>query len=97
MLKCIICRRAPKHLPLGIPTEDTAVAMAVLESNKGPSGFISVLENISIHLGYHFMTYISLSTRKRRWDAARHSSTSTKKSRLSKKLFNAGNEDQRAS
>ena len=91
-----IWRRAPKHLPLGKLTVDTAVAMAVLEFNKGSSGFISVLENLNIHSGHHFMTYISLSTRKRRKDAARHASTATKKSRLSRKLFKAGLADQRA-
>ena len=83
-----IWRRAPKHLPLGKLTVDTAVAMALLEFNKGSSGFISVLENLSIHSGHHFMTYISLSTR--------HASTATKKSRLSRKLFKAGLADQRA-
>ena len=59
-----IRRCAPKHLPLGKPTVDTAVAMAVLEINKGSSGFISVLENLNIHSGHHFMAYISLSTSK---------------------------------
>ena len=87
-----IWRRAPKHLPLGKPT----VAVAVLEFNKGSSGFISVLENLNIHSGQHFMTYISLSTRNRCKDAARHASTATKKSRLSWKLFKAGLADQRA-
>ena len=55
-----IWRHTPKHIPLGKPTVDTAVAMAVLEFNKGSSGFISVLETLSIHSGHHFMTYISL-------------------------------------
>ena len=91
-----IWRRASKHLPLGKPTVDTAVAMAVLEFNKGSSGLISVLENLNIHSGPRFMTYISLSTRKRHKDAARHTSTATKKSRLSRKLFKAGLADQRA-
>ena len=54
-----IWRRAPKHLPLGKPTVDIAVAMAVREFNKGSSGFISVLENLSILSGHHFMIYIS--------------------------------------
>ena len=89
-------KSAPKHLPLGKLTVDTAVAMAVLEFNKGSSGFISVLENLNIHSGHHFMIYISLSTRKRRKDAARNASTATKKNRLSRKLFKAGLADQRA-
>ena len=38
---------------------DIVVAMAILEFNKGSSGFISVLENLSIHSGHHFMIYIS--------------------------------------
>ena len=42
------------------------------------------------------MTYISLSTRKRRRDAAGHASTATKKSRLNRKVFKAGLSDQRA-
>ena len=50
-----IWRCAPKHLPLWKPV----VAMAVLEFNKGSSGFISVLENLSIFSGHHFMIYIS--------------------------------------
>ena len=54
-----IWRRAPKHLPLWKPTVDIVVAMAVLEFNNGSSGFISVLENLSIHSGHHFMIYIS--------------------------------------
>ena len=54
-----IWRRAPKHLPLWKPTVDTVVAMAILEFNKGSSGFISVLENLSILSGHHFMIYIS--------------------------------------
>ena len=37
---------------------DTAVA--ALEFNKGSSGFISVLENLSFHSEHHFMTYISV-------------------------------------
>ena len=91
-----IWRRAPKHLPLWKPTVDIVVAMAVLEFNKGSSGFISVLENLSILSGHHFMIYIyHLSFRKRRKDAARHASTSTMKSRLSRKLFKAGITDQR--
>ena len=36
-----IWRRAPKHLPLWKPTVDIVVEMAVLEFNKGSSGFIS--------------------------------------------------------
>ena len=77
---------------------DTAVAMAVLEFNKGSSGFISVLEKLTIHSGHHFMTYIyiSLSTHKWRKDAARHASTATKKVRLSRKLFKAVLADLRA-
>ena len=43
-----IWRRAPKHLPLWKPTVDIVVEMAVLEFNKGSSGFVSVLENFSI-------------------------------------------------
>ena len=61
----------------------------VLEFNKGSSGFISVLNNLSIFSGHH------LSFRKWRKDAARHASTSTLKSRLSRKLFKAGIADQR--
>ena len=41
---------APKHLPLGKHTVDTAVAMAVLEFNKGSSGFIAVLKTLSFIL-----------------------------------------------
>ena len=48
-----IWRRAPK------PTVDIVVAMLVLEFNKGSSGFISVLKNLSILSGHHFMIYIS--------------------------------------
>ena len=54
-----IWRRAPKHLPLWKPTVDIVVEMAVLEFNKGSSGFISVLENLSILPGHHIMIYIS--------------------------------------
>ena len=54
-----IWRRAPKHLPLWKPTVDIVVAMAILEFNKRSSGFISVLENLSILSGHHFMIYIS--------------------------------------
>ena len=36
-------------------TVDIVVAMAVIEFNKGSSGFISVLENLSILSGHHFM------------------------------------------
>ena len=54
-----IWRHAPKHLPLWKPTVDIVEAMAVLEFNKGSSGFISVLENLSILAGHHFMIYIS--------------------------------------
>ena len=32
----------------------------VLEFNKGSSGFISVLNNLSIFSGHHFMIYISI-------------------------------------
>ena len=35
------------------------VEMAILEFNKGSSGFISVLENLSILPGHHIMIYIS--------------------------------------
>ena len=41
-----IWRRAPKHLPLWKPTVDIVVEMAVLEFNKGSSGFIYVLEKL---------------------------------------------------
>ena len=54
-----IWRRAPKYLPLWKPTVDIVVEMAVLEFNKGSSGFISVLENLSILPGHHIMIYIS--------------------------------------
>ena len=54
-----IWRRAPKHLPLWKPTVDIVVEMAVLEFNKGSSGFIYVLENLSILPGHHIMIYIS--------------------------------------
>ena len=54
-----IWRRAPKHLPLWKPTVVIVVEMAVLEFNKGSSGFISVLENLSILPGHHIMIYIS--------------------------------------
>ena len=54
-----IWRHAPKHLPLWKPTVDIVVEMAVLEFNKGSSGFISVLENLSILPGHHIMIYIS--------------------------------------
>ena len=54
-----IWRRAPKHLPLWKPTVDIVVEMAVLEFNKGSSGFISVLENLSILPGHHITIYIS--------------------------------------
>ena len=37
-----IWRGAPKHLPLWKPTVDIVVAMAILELNKGSSGFICV-------------------------------------------------------
>ena len=53
-----IWRRAPKHLPLWKPTVDIVVAMVILEFNKGSIGFISVLENLSILSGHHFMIYI---------------------------------------
>ena len=54
-----IWRRAPKHLPLWKATVDIVVEMAVLEFNKGSSGFISVFENLSILPGHHIMIYIS--------------------------------------
>ena len=54
-----IWRRAPKHLPLWKTTVDVVVAMATLEFKKGSSGFIFVLENLSILSGHHFMIYIS--------------------------------------
>ena len=54
-----IWRCAPKHLPRWKPRVDIVVAMAVLEFNKGSSGFISVFENLSILSGNHFMIYIS--------------------------------------
>ena len=85
-----IWRRAPKHLPVGKDTVETAVAMAVLDFNKGSSGFSAVLENLDISPGYYFGLLCTASTRKRRLDAARHSSTSTKKRRLRKKLFKPG-------
>ena len=67
----------------------------VLEFNKGSSGFIFVLNNLSIFLDI-ILRYIShLSFRKWRKDAARHASTSTMKSRLSRKLIKAGIADQR--
>ena len=84
-----IWRRALKHLPDGKDTVET-VAMAVLDFNKRSSGFSAVLENLDISPSYYFGLLCTASTRKRRLDAARHSSTSTKKRRLRKKLFKAG-------
>ena len=90
-----IWRRAPKHLPLGKQTVETAVAMAVLEFNKGLGGYKDILEKLQIPLGHHTAQSIRSSTRKRRQDAARHSSVISKKSRLRRKLFKAGLSDQR--
>ena len=53
-----IWRHAPKHLPLWKPTVDIVVAMAIPEFNKGSSCFISVLENLRILSGPHFMIYV---------------------------------------
>ena len=58
--KAQIWRRATKHLPVGKQTLDTEVAMAVLEFNKGPNGFISILEHLNIVSGYHNNTYNSI-------------------------------------
>ena len=54
-----IWRCAPKHLPLWKPTVDICSGNGVLEFNKGYSGFISVLNNLSIFSGHHFKIYIS--------------------------------------
>ena len=45
---------------VGKQTLDTEVAMAVLEFNKGPNGFISILEHLNIVSGYHNNTYNSI-------------------------------------
>ena len=69
--------------------------MAVLEFNKGLGRYKDLLEKLQIPLGYPAAQSIKSSTRKCCQDAARHSSVVSKKSRLRRKLFEAGLSDQR--
>ena len=88
-----IWRRAPKHLPVNKNTVSTAVSMAVLEFNKGANGLSDVFSMLDIRDGYYFALHATSSSRKRHLDAARHANETSKKKRLRRKLFKAGQAD----
>ena len=62
--------------------------MAVLEFNKGANGLSDVFSMLDIRDGYYLALHAT--SRKRHLDAARHANETSKKKRLRRKLFKAG-------
>ena len=60
---------------------DTAVAMASLDFNYGPTGYSKILEELDISSGIYLRHHILQSTRKHTSDAARHCTNRYKKLR----------------
>ena len=94
-----VWRRWPKSLSTSKSIVDTAVAMASLDVNYGPTGYSKILEELDISSGVYLRHHILQSTRKPTSDAARHSTTTStnryKKLRMLKKLLRANLSDKR--
>ena len=90
-----VWRRCPKSLSTSKSIVDTAVAMASLDFNYGPTGYSKILEELDISSGVYRRHHILQSTRKRTSDAARHCTNRYKKLRKLKKLQRAGLSDKR--
>ena len=67
--------------------------MAILEFNKGATGFEEVLRELAIPPGHHLQMFSASSTKRRRSDASKHENPINKKKRIQRKLFKAGLQD----
>ena len=90
-----IWRRCPKTESTSLKTVQTAVAMAVLEFNFGPTGFNNILLKLGITPGSNTTHYTQSSAKKRQTAAKRHASTPVKAQRKHRKLVKAGLADRR--
>lgn len=82
----LIWRRCPKTEFISLRTLETAVAMAILEFNKGADGFIDILHHLDIEPGQNQITHASISNKRRLDDAQRTSTGERKKLRKTKKI-----------
>ena len=90
-----IWRKCPKTISTSKGTVETAVAMASLDFNMGPTGFCKVLKKMNVTSGVHFQAHAIQGTKRRLSNASRYALEELKNQRKRRKIVKAGLADTR--